>query len=132
ALLGRRVFERSACISCHTAIEADTLRAPSLKGIGKAQKPDYLVESLLHPSRIIKTGFETEVVTTLDGKVYTGLVKDDGKQLRIITPDSEIALDKSKIDERQVQKKSLMPENQEQALSLQELHDLLAYLMSLR
>lgn len=132
ALLGRRVFERSACVTCHTAIDADTLRAPSLKGIGKAQKPDYLVESLLHPSKILKTGFETEVVTTVDGKIYSGLVKDDGKQLRIITADSEIKLDKSKVDERVVQKKSLMPENQEQMLSLQELHDLLAYLMSLR
>src|SRR5262249_38325788 len=43
--------------------------APSLKGIA-AQKIDYLLESVLFPSKIIKTGFESETITTTDGKVH--------------------------------------------------------------
>ena len=50
-LLGRCVFERSACVKYHTTISQNTPRAPSLKDIGKTQQLDYLIESVLEPSR---------------------------------------------------------------------------------
>jgi len=126
------VFERVGCAKCHTAVTENTLRAPSLKGIGKAQKIDYLIESVLEPSKIIKTGYETEVITTTDGKTFAGLVKDEGKQLRIIQVDKEVMLDKTKIESRAVQKVSLMPTGQADGLSQEEFNDLMAYLQSLK
>lgn len=132
AALGRRVFERAACVKCHTALNENTLRAPSLKGIGKAQKPEYLVESLFEPSKIIKTGYETEVLQTSDGKALTGLVKEVGDSLRVITAEAEVVLKKTDVESRKVQKVSLMPEGQHKSLSAAELRDLLAYLRSLQ
>jgi putative heme-binding domain-containing protein len=130
--LGRRVFERANCVSCHTTVSATTLRAPSLAGIGKAQKPEYLVESLFEPSKVIKTGFEIESVTTTDGRVLQGLVKVEGDNLRIITVDKEIVLPKKEVEERAVQKKSLMPDDLWKPLTPGEVRDLMAYLQSLK
>ena len=131
-LLGRRVFERSACVKCHTTVSENTPRAPSLKDIGKTQQLDYLIESVLHPSKIIKTGFLTESIITTDGKTFSGLVREEGDSLRIFDADRETLLPKSKIDERTVVKKSLMPEGQEQQLSREEFADLIAYLLSMK
>ena len=131
-LLGRRVFERAGCVKCHAAVAQATERAPSLAGIGKAQNVDYLVESILEPSKVIKTGFETETIVTADGKVYNGLVKEQGDTLRVLTPDAEIQVKKSEVDERSVQKKSLMPDGQHRVLSRSEFADLIGYLQSLK
>ncbi len=130
-LLGRRVFERTGCIKCHTDTE-DALRGPSLRGLAKGQPQAYFVESLLDPSKVIKTGFETELIETARGRVLTGVVRDQGATLEIVTADDLIVVAKKDVAERQTQKVSLMPEDQEKGLSIGELTDLLAYLMSLK
>jgi len=129
--LGRRVFERTGCVKCHAAGSQGTERAPPLAGIGKAQKIDYLIESVLEPSRVIKTGFEIETVSMEDGRVFSGLVKDEKDTLRIVMPDAETRVKKTDVDERVVQKKSLMPEGQHRLLSPREFADLVGYLQSL-
>src|SRR5205807_8892975 len=85
-LLGRQVFERAACVKCHTTVTQNTPLAPSLKGIA-AQEIDYLIESVLFLSKIIKTGFETETVVTKSGQTHSGLVRDEGNFLRILNLD---------------------------------------------
>jgi putative heme-binding domain-containing protein len=132
AFLGRQVFERSACTKCHTTVTQDTPLAPSLKGIATAQKIDYLIESVLYPSKVIKTGFETELIVTKDGKTLTGLVKDDGMFLRVLNLDKEVRVAKKDIEERAIQKVSIMPEGQEKQVSRQEFIDLMAYLLTLK
>ncbi|QDU92298.1 DUF7133 domain-containing protein [Lignipirellula cremea] len=130
-LLGRRVFERSACVKCHTTISADSPLAPTLKGVGK-QKLEYLIESVLHPSQVIKTGFLVETIITTDGKVLSGLVREEGNHLRVLEVERESLVSKDRVDERSVLKKSLMPEGQEQQWSRREFVDLIAYLRSLK
>ena len=129
--LGRRVFERTGCVKCHAAGSQGTERAPPLAGIGKSQKIDYLIEAVLEPSKIIKTGFEIETITMQDGRVFSGLVKDEKDTLRIVMPDAETRVKKADVDERVVQKKSLMPEGQHRQLSPREFADLVGYLQSL-
>ena len=133
--MGQQVFERNACTKCHTTATATTPLAPSLKGIA-AQKVDYLIESVLHPSKVIKTGWEVELIETKDGKVVTGLVKDDGKTLRVIQAmdylKAPLAIDKANVEARRVSKISLMPDGQEANLSRREFVDLIAYLQTLK
>jgi hypothetical protein len=59
-------------------------------------------------------------------------VKEQGDALRILTPDAEIQVKKSEVDERSVQKKSLMPDGQHRVLSRSEFVDLIGYLQSLK
>jgi putative heme-binding domain-containing protein len=129
---GRLVFERNACVKCHTTVSQDTPLAPSLKAVARGQKVEYLVESVLYPSKVIKTGYETEQIVTKDGKMHTGLVKDDGTALRLLTIDGETRIAKTDIESRAVQKVSLMPEGQEKQMSRREFLDLIVYLQSLR
>jgi putative heme-binding domain-containing protein len=129
--LGRRVFERTGCVKCHAAGSQGTERAPPLAGIGRSQKVDYLIEAVLEPSKIIKTGFEIETITLQDGRVFSGLVKDEKDTLRIVMPDAETRVKKADVDERIVQRKSLMPEGQHRQLSPREFADLVGYLQSL-
>ena len=131
AHLGRQVFERAACTKCHTAVMQNTPLAPSLKGIA-AQKIDYLIESVLYPSKIIKTGFDTEVIVTKSGQTFSGLVRDEGDSLRVLNLDKNTRLAKSAVEERSVQRISIMPEGQEAQMSRREFVDLIAYLMSLK
>jgi putative membrane-bound dehydrogenase-like protein len=131
ALLGRQVFDRAGCVRCHTTATQTTLLAPSLKGVA-AQKIEYLVESVLYPSRIIKTGWETETIVTRQGKVMTGLVKDEGKFLRVLNLDQDLRIAKVDVEERGRQRVSIMPEGQEAQLSRHEFTDLIAYLMTLK
>jgi len=131
AVLGRAVFERSACVKCHTSATQTTPLAPSLKGIA-SQKADYLVESVLYPSKIIKTGFETEVIVTKAGQTHSGLVKEEGNGYRVLNLDKNVFVPKNDVEERTKQKLSIMPEGQEAQLSRREFVDLILYLSTLK
>ena len=117
ALQGEMVFQRNACVKCHTTVSQDSGAAPSLKGIGKSQKPEYLVESVLAPSQVIKTGFETESILTTDGRAFSGLVKDEGANLRVRNLLEDVLIKKSDVEERAIQKVSIMPEGRKSYLA---------------
>jgi putative heme-binding domain-containing protein len=131
AILGKQVFERTGCTKCHTTATQTTLLAPSLKGVG-AQKIDYLVESVLFPSKVIKTGFESQTIVTRDGRTLSGLVKEEGGMLRVLNLDKDVRIAKGDVEERRLQKVSIMPEGQEAQLSRHEFVDLVAYLATLK
>ena len=131
AALGLQVFERSGCTKCHTTATQTTLLAPSLKGIA-AQKPEYLVESILYPSKIIKTGFDSERVVTKGDKVHLGLVKEDGAFLRVLNHDGEVRVAKDDVESRTIAKISIMPEGLEAQMSRREFLDVIQFLQSLK
>ena len=131
AAMGLQVFERNACTKCHTTATATTLLAPSLKGVAQ-QKVEYLIESVLYPSKIIKTGWEVEQIETKSGKTLVGLVKDEGKHLRVLNLDKDERVLKTDVESRSVSKISVMPEGQEATLSRREFVDLIAYLQTLK
>ncbi len=131
AAMSLQVFERNACTKCHTTATQTTPLRPSLKGIA-AQKVDYLIESVLYPSKIIKTGFESETVELKNGKTLSGLVKDEGKFLRVLNLDRDERIAKTDVESRSVSRVSVMPDGQEALLSRRELVDLIAYLSTLK
>jgi len=131
AILGRRVFERGGCVTCHADVSKNTDLAPSLKGIGKDQSLDYLIESILEPSKVIKMGYLSELVVVTDGRILTGVVREEEAHLRIVTADSETRIAKADVQQRVTQSTSLMPTGLEKQMSRQELHDLLSYMSSL-
>ena len=104
-----------------------------LAEIGTATQPQYLVESILEPSKIIKTGFLSEHIETRDGREFTGLVQADGDRLSVIlSADERVSLHLSQVKRRVPSNVSLMPEGLEGAMTEAELADLVAYLVSLK
>ena len=133
--LGRLSFfsALTGCTKCHS-VRADIVKSgPLLSEIGAATQPQYLVESILEPSKIIKTGFLSEHVETRDGREFTGLVQADGDRLTVIlSADEKISLHLSQVKRRIPSNVSLMPEGLEGAMTESELADLVAYLVSLK
>ncbi|MHB8523321.1 MAG: ThuA domain-containing protein [Limisphaerales bacterium] len=133
--LGRLTFfsNKTGCAKCHS-VRPDIVKfGPLLSEIGTATQPQYLVESILEPSKIIKTGFLNERVETKEGKEFTGLVQADGDRLAVIlSADQKVSLHPSQVKWRTPSNVSLMPEGLEAAMTESELADLVAYLASLK
>ncbi|MEO2047465.1 MAG: hypothetical protein ABGX16_12945, partial [Pirellulales bacterium] len=129
-LLGRLAFRRGVCSRCHLAKDGDTSLGPSLNRVAKTNGLEYIVDSVLYPSRVIKTGFMTELILTVDGISITGKVSEHNGKLTITTSDGDqhqLAL--QDVEERQQTNQSLMPEALEASMSEAELTDLIAYLL---
>ncbi len=91
------------------------------------------MESILEPSKDIAPEYEAVAVATKDGRIITGIRINEtnfGIQLREENGRFH-SLFKRDLDEVKVMKKSLMPENFAELLTVKELHDLFAYLMTL-
>ena len=90
--VGRKLFrdeKRTRCIGCHK-VEAEGVEVgPDLSRIGGKFDRPHLIESLLEPSRQIVEGYRASIVVTSDGKITTGVVREESaKSITLI--DSEI------------------------------------------
>jgi quinoprotein glucose dehydrogenase len=133
---GRKVFiEKAAvsCVRCHKVNGIGGEVGPDLSKLGGQQKREYLLEALVDPNRQIAKGFESLIIATQDGKVVTGIVKEDTAQhLKLMTPDGVlITVAKADIDE-QTRGKSAMPEDVVKKLTKAEIRDLVEFLASLK
>src|SRR5262249_45755068 len=133
---GRRLFYTKAelsCMRCHKIHGEGGEVGPELAGIGARQKRDYLLESIVAPSKQIAKGYETAVILLNNGKTVSGIVKaEDDKEVKLMTPEGQlIVVGKKDIDERQ-QGKSAMPDDLIKYLNKSELRDLVEFLASLR
>ena len=136
AARGAIVFYRPdlLCTRCHTAGEEAARLGPDLAKLGKEASDIYLIESILQPSKVIKKGFETVLITTKAGKTLIGLLAEeraDAIVLRDAAQDGRLIIILRKdIDERNDKGPSLMPEGLVNILAgRQEFLDLCRYLM---
>ncbi len=94
---------------------------------------EFLVESILQPSQDIAPEYEAVIVATKDGRVLTGLrVNETNFSIQLREENGRFhSFLKRDLDEVKVLKKSLMPENFAELLTVKEFHDLVAYLLTL-
>jgi putative heme-binding domain-containing protein len=134
AARGELVYRRKElnCLKCHGIGGSGGQIGPDMTSIGASAQPDYLLESLLLPSKAIKENFNTTVVATVDGKVLTGIKQRENKD-ELVLRDAEgkdITIPAKDIDDRK-DGKSLMPEGLVDGLTKQELVDLTRFLTEL-
>jgi quinoprotein glucose dehydrogenase len=133
---GRRIFlyrSEVSCLRCHKAGGEGTGEVgPDLTGIGARQKRDYLLESIVFPSKQIAKGYETVELVLTTGQVRSGILKsEDDRVVRLMTAEGTlISVAKSKIDQRR-SGKSAMPEDLIKHLSRKEMRDLVEFLAGL-
>ncbi len=126
-----------ACGKCHTVNDQGGKVGPNLTGIGAVYPLKFFVKAILYPSEDIATGFETVMVATTDRQFITGLVSSETKdELVLMDPrDKEGTLKtipKATIARRAIQPLSMMPGNYAEIMTVKQLHDILAYLTTLR
>jgi putative heme-binding domain-containing protein len=131
---GRKVFETSACVACHTAGDLGRVMGPDLSHIGKIRQPRDVLESILFPSATIARDFETQIVETNDGQSHFGTIKSDGVDTLVLldVAGQEKTIPQAQIVGRTTQSTSLMPAGLEQAFTEQQLLDMVAWLTSLK
>ena len=131
---GRKVFESSACIACHTVGELGRAIGPDLSHIGKIRVARNLLGKILFPNDSVSQGYETFVIETSDGQSFTGAIKSEtaeGISLVDLTGQST-TIPPAKVVGRTALPTSLMPVGLEQTMSRQQLLDLVAWLTSLK
>ena len=131
---GQLIYRRKElnCIQCHAISGAGGNVGPDMSGIGVTSPTEYLLESILAPSAVIKEAYLTLQVLTSDGVVIRG-VKVDRDDQRLILRDEngrEIVIPEDEIEQESAGK-SLMPEGQHHLLTQDELVDLIAFLSAL-
>lgn len=127
---GREVFAR-VCANCHKLFGEGNSVGPDLTGAERKNR-DLLLRNIVDPSAMIRPQFITHVVTTLDGRVLTGLLADSTDDtLTLLTAKNErMVLRRSEVEEIQESPVSLMPDNLLDELTDQQIRDLLALLQS--
>lgn len=122
--------KKGGCAGCHRLEGVGGNVGPDLTRVWDTLSFDKRLESILEPSREIKEGFGTFKVSTVDGRVLTGLLLSDtadGVTLKD-AEGRERRIPAREIDEKGSDKTSLMPAGVVGHLSLNELADLLAFL----
>jgi putative heme-binding domain-containing protein len=128
AAKGELVFQ-GACGACHKMYGKGGNLGPDLTGSNRANL-DYLLFNVLNPSGEIQDDYKLVVLTTRDGRTYSGnVVSENERQLTFRTVGLEaVVLDKSAIQSREVMPTSLMPVGLFDPLSEEEVLDLVQFL----
>jgi putative heme-binding domain-containing protein len=127
-LKGKEIFKHT-CATCHILHGEGGKIGPELTGSNRTNIT-YLLSNILNPSGDVQEDYKLVVITTQDGRSYSGNVIAENNRsitLRIVGQDP-IIINKSQIRTRDVSEKSMMPEGLLNNLSTEEVLDLMAYL----
>jgi putative membrane-bound dehydrogenase-like protein len=126
---GRVLYTRT-CASCHVLFGEGGKIGPELTGSQRSNL-DYLLENILDPSAVVPLDYQVTIVQTRDGRVVTGIIKQETEKVLTVQTQNEVLLvAKSDIEERAKSPVSMMPEGLLAKLSDEEVRDLIAYLES--
>ncbi|QDT39786.1 c-type cytochrome [Stratiformator vulcanicus] len=131
---GKAAYEAAQCAKCHRfrGVGGDT--GPDITGVGGRFNPQYLLESVVAPSKAISDQYKNETIVTINGEVLAGRVIQDEPDYIMIRTDPfarELTkVMKDDIDERFLSEQSEMPKSLINVLSKEEIFDLIAYLRS--
>jgi putative heme-binding domain-containing protein len=134
---GRKLFfdEKSKlqCSRCHTIGGEGGRIGPPLDRIAARRSAEFIMESILEPSKEIDPNYESVQVVTAKGTTIVGLrVNESNFNIQLREENGKFhSFLKSELDSLTVLKKSLMPENIAEVLTVKELHDLFAFLLTL-
>jgi putative heme-binding domain-containing protein len=131
---GRAAFEAAQCFKCHRFKGEGGDTGPDLTGVGGRFKPDYLLEALILPSKVISDQYQNTTVETEDGEIFAGRVIDENEERLLIRPDpfarQPVEVKKSSITTRAPSPLSEMPVGLINVLTPEEILDLIAYMRS--
>jgi putative heme-binding domain-containing protein len=131
---GRLAYEAAQCAACHRFGNDGGSVGPDLTAISSRFSTKDILDSIIHPSKVLSEQYVYEKITTKDDEQYVGrIVGETAEVIEILeNPYSEIrtSIKVSNIQSRENSTLSPMPEGLIQVLKKDEILDLLAYLES--
>ena len=132
---GRAVYERATCLDCHRIGTEGGADGPDLtQAAGRFSKRD-LLEAILAPNAVIPDQYRDVRVETKSGRTIIGtIVAEDEDTLTVRTqpPSEVVVVAQEDVESRAPTELSRMPEGLLQTFELEEILDLLAYVLEER
>ena len=127
---GRAVFIQTGCIRCHIVEGKGGVLGPSLSSIALQLTSSQIREAVLDPSARIAETFHGVKITTGNGRMLEGTLKnEDNFSLQIMTLGGElVSITRSDIKSMETPRGSLMPADIAAKLPPADLQNLLAFL----
>ncbi len=132
---GRSMYVAAACQSCHRLGNDGGGVGPDLTNAVNRYTLKDLLENIIDPSKVVSNQYESTIIELSDGTVLNGrILEEDEAQLRIATNPNlphqwtEVSIDD--IVGRKISPVSLMPTGLINNMNVEELTDLVAYILS--
>lgn len=121
-----------SCNRCHALDGRGGGIGPSLDRIASRRSAQYIMESIVNPSQDIDPQFEQVMVVTDSGKAISGLrINETNFSIQLREQDGQFhSFNKRDLEGVKALETSLMPNNMAEMLTVKQLHDLFAYLMT--
>jgi putative heme-binding domain-containing protein len=134
---GQKIFfdeTRVACVRCHAVHGWGGALGPEMTTAGAQFARPALIEAILYPSKAVREGYQQLELELKSGESISGILKTEAAtQLVLVDAEGRTrTLEPSQVLERRSSTLSIMPEGLQNALSLDEFTDLVAYLESLK
>jgi putative heme-binding domain-containing protein len=124
---GRLIFSKT-CQQCHKLYGEGGAVGPDLTGYNRAEI-DYLLMKIVDPSSQVAKDFRMSIVETQNGRVITGIIVErSANRLVLQTATERVMLSGDDVEKVTDSPLSIMPEGQLEALTRQQVRDLVAYL----
>ncbi|HYE32939.1 MAG TPA: HEAT repeat domain-containing protein [Methylomirabilota bacterium] len=122
------------CIGCHRVGGAGSTIGPDLSNAGQQFDAKALAESIIHPSKAVREGYQQIVLELGDEEEMSGLIKSEtAKELTLVDGSGRShTIPREKVRVRRNSELSLMPEGLHAGLTTEQFADLISYLATLR
>jgi putative heme-binding domain-containing protein len=132
---GRQIYSQVACAACHRFNQEGGSVGPDLSAVAGRFSVRDLLEALVEPSKVISDQYGAVVIQKTDGTVVTGRVGNlSGNSLQVIEnmfePGKFQDVRRQDIEAIEPSKVSMMPSGLLNSLEIEEILDLVAYLLS--
>ena len=122
----------AGCAKCHSDGKSPSPLGPKLTDIDPSTEDMYLIESVLHPSRAIRKGYETVSVLTTNGQIKTGILTSQNTTEIVLRELTDLlhptVIPQSQIDEIEKTPLSIMPQGLVESLRSEgEFYDIMRY-----
>lgn len=131
---GKALFSEAQCVLCHRFGNAGGSVGPELAAVASRLATRDILESILEPSKVVSEQYQNIVLTLKDGDTLAGrLVEEDDQKLALMTDPihpNRVEFPKMEVVSRRASRISPMPDGLANALTREEIWDLIAYLES--
>ncbi|MGE5192984.1 MAG: c-type cytochrome [Deltaproteobacteria bacterium] len=124
---------KALCSKCHAVHNKGGRVGPALDRIASRRSPEFIMESIVQPSKFIDPLFEAVQVVTGEGKVLKGRrINETNFSIQMFEEDGRFhSFLKRDLEDFRVMDTSMMPDNIAEQLTVKQLHDIFAFLMTL-
>jgi len=131
---GQEAFRVAQCLSCHRFQNEGGVGGHDLTGAGNRFSVAELLESIVHPSRVISDEYQATQITLKKGDFVIGRIENENDSTLVIRT-HPLAAETMEVSKRDIVERTLSPISQMPVglisiLTREEVFDLLAYLRS--